>query len=205
MAKLSAHPQSPRSILNVYAYLLSSASSLVNPEPVIGEPDPNVYYLSEGDYQNHRNVLLKTESHILRVLGFQTHVSLPYTLSINYLQALLPSSHPSFQSLARRVVQQLNTALLSPQLLYLTHQAPGLAVAAIYLAARETGVKLPEVEWWEVFDVEREELGFLVVALQSMDEWAKEENNKWDKRKVPMTVEEVESECERLRMLERGE
>lgn len=202
MSKLSAYPQSPRSILNVYTYLLSSASHLVNPWAVPSKPESDSYYLSEGDYHNQRNELLKTEAHILRVLGFQTHVSLPYTLSINYLQALLPSSYPSFQPLARRVFQQLNTALLSPQMLYLTHQPPALAVAAIYLAARETGVKLPEVEWWEVFDVEREELGFLVVGMQSMDEWAKEETGKWGKRRVPMTVDEFESECERRRILE---
>lgn len=205
MAKLSAYPQSPRNILNVYAYLLSSASGFIHPTATFIEPDPDVYYLSEGDYHDQRNMLLKTESHILRTLGFQTHVSLPYTLSINYLQALVPSSHSSFQALARRVFQQLNTALLSPQLLYLTHQPPALAVAAIYLAARETGVKLPEVEWWEVFDVEREELGFLVVGLQSMYEWAEEEAKKWGKKRMPMTAEEVESECERIKMLETGE
>lgn len=205
MAKLSAHPQSPRSILNVYAYLLSSTSHLNNPNATTSKPDSDLYCVSEGDYHNQRNMLLKTESQILRTLGFQTHVSLPYTLSINYLQALVPSSNPSFPDLARRVFQQLNTALLSPQLLYLTHQPPALAVAAIYLAARETGVKLPEVEWWEVFDVEREELGFLVVALQSMYEWAKEEARKWGKKKIPMTAEDVESECERIKLLETGE
>ena len=205
MAKLSASPQSPRSVLNVYAYLLSSASLIIQPSATLSEPDPNRYYLSEGDYNNQRNMLLKTESHILRTLGFQTHVSLPYALSINYLQALVSSSHSSFQSLARRVFEQLNTALLSPQLLYLTHQPAALAVAAIYLAARETGVKLPEVEWWEVFDVEREELGFLVVALQSMLEWAEEEARTWGQKKIPMTADEVESECEKLKMLESGE
>ena len=205
MAKLSAYPQSPRSILNIYAYLLSSASPLINQSTTPGEADPDVYYLSEGEYHSQRNMLLKTESQILRTLGFQTHVSLPYTLSINYLQALVPSSHPSFQALARRVFQQLNTAILSPQLLYLTHQPPALAMAAIYLSARETGVKLPEVEWWEVFDVEREELGFLVVGLQSMYEWAEEEARKWATKRVPMTAEEVESECERIKMLENGE
>ncbi|KAI9878085.1 MAG: hypothetical protein M1830_001838 [Pleopsidium flavum] len=204
MAKLSAYPQTPRSILNVYGYLLSSASPLINPRTVPSKPKPDVYYLSEGDYHNQRNIMLKTEAHILRILGFQTHVSLPYTISINYLQALLPSSHRSLQPLARRVFQQLNTALLSPQMLYLTHQPPALAVAAIYLAARETGAKLPEVEWWEVFDVEREELGFLVVGMQSMDEWVKVETGKWGKRQAPMMVDEVESECERRKMLEQG-
>lgn len=59
--------------------------------------------------------------------------------------------------------------LLSPQLVYLTHQPNALAVAAIYAAARDEGVRLPACEWWEVFDVDREELGFLVVAMRSLD------------------------------------
>lgn len=28
---------------------------------------------------------------------------------------------------------------------------------------------MPEAEWWEVFDVEREELGFLVVGMRSLE------------------------------------
>ena len=74
----------------------------------------------------------------------------------------------SGSAIARRAIAHLNTALLSPQFLYLTHQPYALATAAIYLAAREVGVKLPGNEWWEVFDVDREELGFLVVAMMSM-------------------------------------
>lgn len=54
-------------------------------------------------------------------------------------------------------------------MLYLTHQPCALAVAAIYLAAKEEGIKMPENEWWEVFDVEREELGFLVVGMRSIE------------------------------------
>jgi hypothetical protein len=91
----------------------------------------------------------------------------------------------------------LNAALFSPQLLYLTHQPNSLAVAAIYLAARETGAKLVDCEWWEVFDVEREELGFLVVAMRSMESFARAEEEKWMWRAVPMTVGEVEEEMKR--------
>lgn len=106
------------------------------------------------------------------------HVALPHPLAITYLQtmdifsaAYLKSTGPK---LARRAIALLNTALLSPQMLYLTHQPNALAVAAIYLAAREEGVKLPSLEWWEVFDVEREELGFLVVAFLSLRGWCAE-------------------------------
>lgn len=100
-------------------------------------------------------------------------------------------------ALASRTLAHLNTALFSPQLLYLTHQPASLAVAAVYLAAREVGVKLPRVEWWEVFDVEREELGFLVVGLGSCKGWVEEERERWVGGRCPMSLEELEAEIKR--------
>ena len=79
----------------------------------------------------------------------------------------------------------------------MTHQPPALATAAIYLAAKEKGVKLPAEEWWEVFDVDREELGFLVVALISMEGFVAEEAQKWSKHKVPLTLDDVQIWLER--------
>ena len=137
------------------------------------------------------------ELRILKVLGFQIQVSLPHTLCVTYLQALGVFSSPRASELAKRAIAHLNTALLSPQLLYLTHQPPSIATASIYLAAKEVGIKLPEVEWWEVFDTDREELGFLVVALLSVENFAEEERTKWKDRRVPVTVEEVEAELKR--------
>ena len=67
-------------------------------------------------------------------------------------------------------------------MLYLTHQPNALAVAAIYIAARETGVQLPESEWWEVFDCEREELGFLVVGMRSLEGWVAAQKGEWVQR-----------------------
>ncbi|MCJ1244696.1 hypothetical protein MMC30_001895 [Trapelia coarctata] len=204
-AKLSFLPQSPRSVLNVYAYLLSDKSSFLSPsaDKADAKVDPESYYLSEGLYQSLRNILLSTESLILRSLSFTTHVSIPHHLALTYLQTLgaLPSATTSTSTaLARRTLAHLNTALLSPQLLYLTHQPPALAVAAIYLAAKEVGVKLVRTEWWEVFDVEREELGFLVVAMGSMVGWAEKEKQKWGERRCPLTTEEVEMELERSKI-----
>ncbi len=142
---------------------------------------------------------------MLRVLGFQTHVALPYGLCINYLQTLDVSSSTAGSAVAKRAFAHLNTALFSPQLLYLTFQPSALATAAIYLAARETGAGLPETEWWEVFDVDREDLGFLVVALTSVEGFATEEKQRWGQRKVPLSVEELQAEMERRTMLENGQ
>jgi hypothetical protein len=67
-----------------------------------------------------------------------------------------------------------------------------LATAAIYLAAREVNIQLPEVEWWEVFDTDREELGFLCVGLLSVEGFAQQEREKWEGRRAPMTIGEME-------------
>lgn len=168
-AKLSFTPISPRSVINVYTYLTSSASPLwtINPNvrPSKFQPDPASYIPSEGDYERKRLTLFETETTILTALGFSTHVSLPHTLALTYLALLRPSPPPH---LAKAVLGHLNAALLSPQLLYLTHQPNALAVAAIYLAAREEEVKLVDGNWWEVFDVDREDLGFLVLGMGSL-------------------------------------
>lgn len=104
---------------------------------------------------------------------------------------------PESKALTRRTLAHLNTALFSPQLLYLTHQPYTLAVAAIYLAARETGVKLTEWDWWEIFDVDREDLGFLVVGLQSCEAWISAEKEKWADADCPLTVGKLEEEMKR--------
>ncbi|KAI0447118.1 cyclin [Xylaria telfairii] len=171
VAKLSAHPCRPRDVCNVYAYLLSAASPLLRPKPSPPEPDPSSYYLSEGAYAAFQARILQLEARILYTLGFDTHVALPHGLAVTYLQALDFCGDSSRTKITRRVVAYLNTALLSPQMLYLTHQPNVLAVAAIYSAARdaEISAKMPECPWWEVFDVDREELGFLVVAMRSLE------------------------------------
>ena len=187
-------------MLNVYTYILSCPPPTFQPLPTTAKLDPESYFLTEGEYHSARTVLTKTESILLRSIAFVTNAVLPHRIALTYLQTLgvLPST-PSRESraLAARTLAHLNTALLSPQLLYLTHQPAALAVASIYLAARETGIRLSTYEWWEVFDVDREELGFLVVALQSCEEWITCEKEKWSEYNCPLTVVELEHEMKR--------
>ena len=167
-------------------------------------PDPESYYLTPGAYIAARTTLLQIEAMLLRALSFITKVVVPHHLALTFLQTLgvLPSPPTSnSRALAGRTISHLNTALYSPQLLYLTHQPSALAVAAIYVAAKEIGVKLPCIEWWEVFDVDREGLGFLVVGLGSSRLWAEQESRKWIERKCPLTVEEIELEMERSKVV----
>ncbi|TWU76671.1 hypothetical protein ED733_008466 [Metarhizium rileyi] len=169
VAKVGPIPRSLRDVSNVYAYLLSSSSTLFKTGDVPKE-DPKTYYQSEADYYSFQNRLLVLESRILCALTFNTHVALPHALAITYLQTMDFLSQ-SKSNITRRTIQHLNTALLSPQMLYLTHQPNALATAAIYNAARDIGAKMPSCEWWEVFDVDREELGFLVVGMRSVEGW----------------------------------
>ncbi|KAI1113161.1 cyclin [Nemania sp. NC0429] len=177
VAKLGANPCRPRDVCNVYAYLLSPSSPLFRRRPSSSppepdpDPDPSSYYLSESAYAAFQARILRLESRILYTLSFDTHVALPHGLAVTYLQALDFCGDASRSKITRRVIAYLNTALLSPQLLYLTHQPNALAVAAIYSAARdaEISAKMPECPWWEVFDVDREELGFLVVGMRSVE------------------------------------
>lgn len=191
-AKVSASPRSLRSITNVYAYLLSSDSS-----------NPESYYLSEGNYVAFRTRILLLEGLVLNALSFDLHVALPHALAITYLQtlALFPEPGPR---VAKRTIQYLNTALLSPQMLYLTHQPNSLAVAAIYLAAKDENVKLPEVEWWEVFDVDREELGFLVMGMGSLLGTVKDVGRKMiTNADIPDVVGEEDEETKMARLLDK--
>lgn len=140
--------------------------------------EPTSYYLSDSEYFSFHNRVLTLEARILYTLSFDTHVALPHPLAITYLQTLEFCSQPR-EGISKRAVAYLNTALLSPQLLYLTHQPNLLAVAAIYNAAKDVGAKMPECEWWEVFDVEREELGFLVVAMRSLEGWVRKQREQF--------------------------
>jgi len=177
VAKLGPIPQSPRSIANVYGYLLSPGSIFIcNRTLAPPENDPESYYRSDSDYQSFHTRVLAAEARILHYLSFDTHVALPHPLVVTYLQALEFLSMPK-EPISQRALQYLNTALLSPQLLYLTHQPHALAVAAIYSAARDVGSKMPECAWWEIFDVDREELGFLVVGMRSLEGWLRRQKH----------------------------
>ncbi|KFA65225.1 hypothetical protein S40285_01539 [Stachybotrys chlorohalonatus IBT 40285] len=168
-SKLSAEPQTSRDIANVYAYLTSSDSAFLRPGHASVD-QPLSYYQDEFVYLSFCNRLFDLEARISYALSYDMRVALPHPLAITYLRALDFLLQPE-KEISVRTVQYLNTALLSPQMLYLTHQPHALATAAIYNAAKDLGAKMPDCAWWEVFDVDREQLGFLVVGMRSLEGW----------------------------------
>lgn len=203
VAKLSFQPQTTRALLNVYAYLTSDISPLSLDStnlPSSKPQDLSIFTLSEGQYLAARQRLYHNESLVLRTLAYDTHVVPPHSLALTYLQTLgllPPKPTEKSHDLAAQTIKLLNSSLLSPQLLHLTHQPSALAVAAIYLAARQTGVKLADGQWWCVWDVEREELGFLVMSLGSLQGFVEQERAYWKDRRVPVTADEVVNEIKR--------
>ena len=200
-AKISSSPRSLRSITNVYTYLVSLPATYTSYFDGRGTaPDPNTYYLSDSSYHTFRNRILHLEGQVLAELGFNTHVALPYSLAVTYLQTLdLFNDSALGQRVSKKTIQYLNTALWSPQMLYLTHQPHSLATAAIYMASREEGAKLPDVEWWEVFDVDREELGFLCLGMGSLQAFVESDQARWEasiKSKVMLCLKDIESKLQ---------
>ncbi|KAL2107265.1 hypothetical protein VUR80DRAFT_5451 [Thermomyces stellatus] len=167
VSKDSPSPRSPRDLCSVYTYLCSSSSSFFKSEPP-PRGHPSSYCPSEGSYASFHSRLIEAEASMLHALGYDTTVALPHPLAVTYLQALDFAGKPR-KEITSRAVAYLNTALLSPQVLYLTHQPGELATAAIFLAARDVGAGMPPEPWWELFDVDREQLGFLACSLNSVD------------------------------------
>ncbi|KAL5614914.1 hypothetical protein BROUX41_004992 [Berkeleyomyces rouxiae] len=165
--KQSARPLGSARVCVVYEYLSSPLSCFRSDREPLPFDAEAVRALS-NTRATFEALLNEVEGHVLYTLSFDTHAALPYPMAVSYLQALDFFGH-SRHAITARVVEYLNTALLSPQLLYITHQPNELAVAAMYLAARDVGAKMPTEDWWEVFDADRESLGFLACALASVE------------------------------------
>ncbi|KAI9470607.1 MAG: cyclin-L1 [Benjaminiella poitrasii] len=101
---------------------------------------------------NLKNMATAAEMQILRKLGFIVHVQLPYNLMINYLRILGLEDN---KVLSRKAWNYLNDGLRT--IIYVNYEPPTIACAAIWLACREEGIKLPYQigkEWWLLFDVD---------------------------------------------------
>lgn len=169
-------PTLGRKLHNIYQYLLSpTISPLAHVNPSSNSPNPIPTDPSQLPYpftspSTLHLSLLNHEPGLLKTLNYTLTTPTPHALALTYISTLSLPTTTLVKTLTISTLQNLNLALLSPQLLYLTHQPFALAVAAIYLAAKDEGIEVvgEDVEWWEVWDVEREELGFLVLSLVSM-------------------------------------
>ncbi|KAG0039294.1 hypothetical protein BGZ82_008898 [Podila clonocystis] len=135
----------------------------------------------EGYYEL-KNAVVIAEMQILKKLGFNVHVQLPYAIMVNYLKVLELTEHPT---IPQRAWSLLNDGLRTS--VYVCYQPPTIACSVIWLAAREAGVPLPtSPAWWDVLDSNLEDIENIAGHIKSL--YYKE----LPITELPLTIHQVE-------------
>ncbi|PCH38261.1 cyclin-like protein [Wolfiporia cocos MD-104 SS10] len=166
-SKLEECPVRMRDLINVYdllqqrtahtrATMIASASAPSSSSHPTKEfrYTPMSYFGST--FYDLREALVIAEMQVLKRLGFNVHVVLPYGTLVNYLRVLGLTDRTD---VCTRAWGYLNDALQTP--VYALYAVPTIVCAAILLTVRHLGIALPsapENRWWELFDAEWEDL-----------------------------------------------
>ncbi|KAF7311581.1 Cyclin-like protein [Mycena kentingensis (nom. inval.)] len=138
-----------RDLINVYDLLLQRAAHAhAGTGPLRYAP---MSYFGTTFYEL-KDAIVVAEMQILKRLGFNVDVVLPYGSLINYLRVLGLTEHPDASA---RAWGYLNDALQTP--VYALHPVPTIVSAAILLTTRHLALPVPD-RWWELFDAEWEEV-----------------------------------------------
>ncbi|TFK29773.1 cyclin-like protein [Coprinopsis marcescibilis] len=148
-SKLEECPLRMRDIINVYDLLLQKAAHSIGPKA--GQPFQYypMSYFGDTFYQM-KEALVVSEMQMLKRLGFNVHVTLPYNTLINYLRLLGLEREATLNT---KAWGYLNDALQTP--VYALYQIPTIVSASILLAVRHLQISLPSSPtncWWEIFD-----------------------------------------------------
>ncbi|RPD66012.1 cyclin-like protein, partial [Lentinus tigrinus ALCF2SS1-6] len=158
-SKLEECPIRMRDLINVYDLLLQRAahklkhsaapSSASTSTSAANVPDfkyvPMSYF--GNTFYDLKDALVVAEMQILKRLGFDVRVVLPYGTLVNYLRLLGLTEREDVSS---RAWGYLNDALQTP--VYALYAVPTIVSAAILLATRHLGIALPTSPdscWWE--------------------------------------------------------
>ncbi|KAG0213070.1 hypothetical protein BGX28_005091 [Mortierella sp. GBA30] len=141
-----------------------------------------------------KNAVVIAEMQILKKLGFNVHVQLPYAIMVNYLKVLELTDHPT---IPQRAWSYLNDGLRTS--VYICYQPPTIACSVIWLAAREAGVPLPtSPAWWDVLDSNIDDIENIAGHIKSL----------YFKTlpipELPFTIEEVEPYLNRQQQIASG-
>jgi len=154
-SKLEECPLRMRDIINVYDLLIQRAAySLDTRSKAEFKYAPMSYFGST--FYDLKDALVVAEMQILKRLGFNVHVVLPYGTLVNYLRLLGLTSH---EEACTRAWGYLNDALQTP--VYALYQIPAIVSAAIFLTVRHLNISLPSTPpmcWWELFDAAWEDV-----------------------------------------------
>lgn len=154
-SKLEECPLRTRDIINVYDLLLQRTSHIL-----AGKPDEEYEYTPMSyfgsTFYELKDAIVVAEMQLLKRLGFNMQVVLPYGTLVNYLRLLGLSGNPE---VCNRAWGYLNDALQTP--VYVLYQMPSIVSATILLAARQLEIALPSSSpncWWELFDASWEDV-----------------------------------------------
>ncbi|ORX67086.1 cyclin-like protein, partial [Linderina pennispora] len=152
--KVEENPQTVRNIINVVDIIIKRDRGY--PEIVTDGYD--------SEYYDLKNEMIIGEMQVLRMLGFNVQVELPYGLLVNYMQSLNLSSHPRVPQLAWNY---LNDLLRTP--IYVCFQPDTIACGAIYMAAYECNLQLPmSPPWWIIFDANGEDVVQVAKTIKAL-------------------------------------
>ncbi|KAF8509558.1 cyclin-like protein [Gautieria morchelliformis] len=150
-SKLEECPLRMRDLINVYDLLLSRtlhAVSASSHKPFKYTP---MSYFSSTFY-DLKDALVVAEMQILKRLGFNVHVLLPYGTLVNYLRVLGLTNR---EDACQRAWGYLNDGLQTP--VYALYPVPTIVTAAILLTSRHLCIPLPSEApncWWSLFDAD---------------------------------------------------
>jgi len=175
-SKLEECPLRIRDLINVYDLLLQRAHHGMGPKADQEFKYHPMSYFGNTFYELKEAIVI-SEMQILKRLGFNVHVVLPYGTLINYMRVLGLTDHPQACGKAwgylndayvlHSRVPSGYTNLMSSIIIrhqtpvYALYQVPTIVCAAIFLATRQLGIPLPStppVCWWELFDADWEDV-----------------------------------------------
>lgn len=161
-SKLEECPTRLRHVINVFHALQGASKDGSSKRRT---SDPPVMGLYSDTYYDLRDSLIVSEMQLLKRLGFDVQVQLPYALMINYVQLLDLKEHTE---LPKRAWLHLNDGLQTP--IYCMFPPETIATAVIFLAARELSIQLPQepVPWWRLFDCDLPDILAIVCWIHAL-------------------------------------
>ncbi|KZT11417.1 cyclin-like protein [Laetiporus sulphureus 93-53] len=166
-SKLEECPLRMRDLINVYdlllqraahtrSQILESTSSTSSTSHIRSEFKYTPMSYFGNAFHDLKDALVIAEMQILKRLGFNVNVVLPYGTLVNYLRLLGLTSR---EDVCTRAWGYLNDAMQTP--VYALYSVPTIVSAAILLTTRHLGIPLPSSpsnRWWELFDAEWEDV-----------------------------------------------
>ncbi|KAF5391767.1 hypothetical protein D9757_001777 [Collybiopsis confluens] len=154
-SKLEECPLRIRDLVNVYDLLQQRAAHSTRSNVTDEFKYAPMSYFGNTFY-DLKEAIVVHEMQLLKRLGFNMQVVLPYGTLINYLRILGIMTR---EDACSRAWGYLNDALQTP--VYALYQIPTIVCAAIYLTSRQLRIALPQSDtnrWWVLFDADWDDL-----------------------------------------------